>query len=124
MPDHQLVALAGELVGDRNGLARIARVVADVELQLLAEHAARLVDVGHGLLGAVLQLRAERGILPRHRPGRRDLGLRLRGTGRHRQRQRASRGQHHPSKHWFTPKNSGCRVACATIGAGRKWSGR
>ncbi len=56
MPDHELVALAGELVGHRNRLARVARVIADVELELLAEHAARLVDVGHRLLGAVLAI--------------------------------------------------------------------
>ena len=35
------------------------------ELDLLAVDAARGVDVGDGLLGAVLQLRAERGVGPR-----------------------------------------------------------
>jgi hypothetical protein len=40
-------AAAHHLVGDRDGLARVARVVADLESQLAAEHAARGVDVAH-----------------------------------------------------------------------------
>ena len=49
----------GHLVGDRHCLLRIAGVVADIEIELLAEHAAGGVDVLDRHLGAVLHLRAE-----------------------------------------------------------------
>ena len=52
MSGDQLVALGSELVGDRHRLLRVTGVVAHVEHELLAQHAARIVDVGHGLFGA------------------------------------------------------------------------
>ena len=52
MPGDQLDALADHLVGDRHRLLRIAGIVADLQHQLLAEHAAGLVDVGDRQLGA------------------------------------------------------------------------
>ena len=58
---------AGQLVGDRHRLFRIAGVVADIEIERLAEHAAGGVDVFDRHLAAVLHLRAERGILTRDR---------------------------------------------------------
>ncbi len=50
---------AGELVGDRHAFLRIAAVVADAELDFLAEDAARRVDVIDRLLDALLELGAE-----------------------------------------------------------------
>ena len=47
---------AGELLADRARLLRIAGVVADLELELLAHHAAGGVDVGDRRFGAVLEL--------------------------------------------------------------------
>ena len=52
MAGHQLHALGGELVGDGNRLLRIAGVVADIQHELLAQHAAGLVQVGDGLFRA------------------------------------------------------------------------
>ena len=49
MAGHEHHALRGELVGDRNRLLRIAGIVADLEPQLLAQHAAGGVDVGDRL---------------------------------------------------------------------------
>ena len=48
MPGDELHAGAGHLIGDRHGLFRIASVVADGEVKLLAEHAAGSIDVGDG----------------------------------------------------------------------------
>ena len=60
MAGDQRDAVAGHLVGDGDGLLRVAGVVADVEIELLAEHAAGGVDVGStAMLAAVLHLRAE-----------------------------------------------------------------
>ena len=56
MPGDQRHAFGGHLVGDRHGLLRVAGVVADIEVELLAEHAAGGVDVLDGQLGAVLHL--------------------------------------------------------------------
>ena len=56
-------AVAGHLVGDGDRLLRIAGVVADIEIELLAEHAAGGVDVVDGHLAAIRHLRAEGGIL-------------------------------------------------------------
>ena len=72
MPGDEGDALAGELVGDRDRLLRIAGVVADFEHELLTEHAAGGVDVGDRLFGAGLHLLAERGILAGHRTDDRD----------------------------------------------------
>ena len=58
---------AGHVIGDRHRLLGIAGIVADVEVELLAEHAARGVDVFDGQFRAVLHLRAEGGVLPGHR---------------------------------------------------------
>ena len=84
MSGDQLDALPGDLVGDCHRLLRIAGVVADFQHQLLAEHAAGLVDVGDRLLGARLELRAEGGVLAGHRPddGDRYIGARRGGRPR------------------------------------------
>src|SRR5882762_8948551 len=44
---------AGEFFRDRARLLGIAGIVADFQLQLLAEHAACGIEVGHGLFGAI-----------------------------------------------------------------------
>ncbi len=63
---------AGELFRHRARLLGIAGIVADLQRQLLAEHAAGGVDVGHELIGAVLHLPAECGFAARHRAGHSD----------------------------------------------------
>ena len=82
---------AGDLFRHRTGLFRIAGVILDVQHQLLAEHAAGSIEVGHRHFGAVLQLAAERGIAAGHRARHGDGDvLRKRGG---RQRQRCADGQ-------------------------------
>ena len=78
MAGHQLHALAHHVVGDSNRLLGIAGIVADAQLQLLAEHAASGVDIGNRLLRTRLHLGAEAGILTGHRTGgrHRDIGFR------------------------------------------------
>ena len=93
MADDEVDAVAEEIVGDRNALARIGGVVADDQLDLLAVDAAGGIDVGDGLLDAVLELCAERCVRAGHRP--RDAQFELlrsavtageHGDGRERQR--------------------------------------
>jgi hypothetical protein len=74
--DHELDAVRDELVGDRDALLRIGHVVADDDLDLLAVDAAGRVDVGRGLLGALLELRAERGVRAGDRTGDADQDVR------------------------------------------------
>ena len=62
-------ALAGKLVGDRHGLLRVARVVSDGKLELLAEDATGGVNVLDRHFGATPHLLPERGVLARHRTG-------------------------------------------------------
>jgi hypothetical protein len=66
---HEDDLLVDHRVGHRNGLLRVAGVVADFELQLLAEDAALGVDVGDRHLGALADLVARRGVLTGHRAG-------------------------------------------------------
>ena len=61
MTDDEFYAVADEFVGDRNALFGIGAVIADVQLDLLAEDAAGGIDVFDRLLGPVLELGAERG---------------------------------------------------------------
>jgi hypothetical protein len=49
MTNDEFDAKACELVGDRDGFARIGHVVADRHRDLLAQDAARSIDVGDGL---------------------------------------------------------------------------
>ena len=92
MADDELHAVGDELVGDRHAFARVGAVVADVELDLLAENAALGIDVGHRLLDALPQLRAEGGRAAGHRPADADLDLR-RGIAGERERQAESKAQ-------------------------------
>ncbi len=78
MADDEFDAVADELVGDRNALLGIGDVVALLDLDLLAENAAGLVDVLGRLADALCQLRAERGVGAGDRAGDADLDLRLR----------------------------------------------
>jgi len=48
-----------KIIGDRHALAGIGGIVTDGDGKLLAEDAATGVEVGHGLLGALLELQAE-----------------------------------------------------------------
>jgi len=60
MTDDEFYAVADEFVGDRDALFGIGAVIADVQLDLLAEDAASGIDVFDRLLGPVLELGAER----------------------------------------------------------------
>ena len=91
MSGHERDLGTGELFRHRARLLGVAGVVADFQRQLLAEHAAGGIDVGHRLFGAVLHLPAERGFAARHRAGHCDGDvLRQRGC---RQRQRCAQCQ-------------------------------
>ena len=79
--DDELDAVADELVGDRDALLGIGNVVALLELDLLAENAASLVEVLNRLSDAVGQLRAERGVRAGDRAGDAELDLRVRRAG-------------------------------------------
>src|SRR5208283_2023686 len=80
--DGELDAVADELVGDRHALFRIRNVVALLEDELLAQNAPGLVDVVDGLLRAVDELRAERRVRSRDRPGDADLDVGAGGAGK------------------------------------------
>src|SRR5262249_38708154 len=71
--DHELDPGGDKIVGHRNALLGIADVVAEGGGQLLAEDPAGVVDVGNGLFGALLQLRAERGVRSGERPADAEL---------------------------------------------------
>src|SRR4051812_49203929 len=60
---------AGEFFRHRARLFGIAGIIADFQLELLAEDAARGVDVGDGLFGAIAELPPEAGFAARHRAG-------------------------------------------------------
>ena len=59
MADDEGDLIADEFIGDRDALLWIGGVVADFDADLLAENAARRVDVGDGLFRAHADLRAE-----------------------------------------------------------------
>ena len=63
--DEHRIAL-DHLVGDGHRLLRVAGIVADQEVEFLAEHSARSVDVFDGQFAAVLHLGAESGIFTRN----------------------------------------------------------
>src|SRR5262249_33847973 len=67
MASDQRHIVAGHLVRDGYRLFRVTSVVADLEIELFAEHAARFVDVLDRHLAAVGHLRPEGGILTRDR---------------------------------------------------------
>ncbi len=81
MAGHQHGAGCGKLLRHRARLLRIALVVALLQLQLLAENASLGVDVGDRRAGPGQELRAEGGLLARHRACDRDDDVRL-GGGR------------------------------------------
>ena len=81
MADHELYAVADELVGDRNALLGIGHVVAWLDRDLLPENTAGLVDVLGGLVDALAELRPEGGVGPGDRPGDADPDLRMRRPG-------------------------------------------
>jgi hypothetical protein len=65
---NELNAVIGQLVGDRDSLARIAGVITDLEVKLLAENAARGVEVGDGLFGTTTELVPLSRVGAGHRP--------------------------------------------------------
>ena len=93
MADDELDAVGDELVGDRDALLRIGDVVADDELDLLAVDAASGVDVGGGLLGALLELRAEGGVRAGDRTGDADQDVRPGAAAERNERGQGNGGQ-------------------------------
>ena len=81
MPDDELDAVADEFVGDRHALLGIGHVVARLDLDLLPQNAAGLVDVFDRLLDALGQLRPEGRVGPGDRSRDADLDLRMRRAG-------------------------------------------
>ena len=81
MADHELDAVADELVGDRNALLGIGHVVARLDRDRLPENTPSLVDVLDRLSVALHELRPEGGVGPGDRPGDADLDLRMRRPG-------------------------------------------
>ena len=79
MADDEFHAVADELVGDRDAFLGIGAVVADEKLDLLSKDAAGGIDVFDRLLGAVLELGAERGATAGDRAGDAQLDLRRSG---------------------------------------------
>ena len=67
-----MIFLFDHRVGHRNGLLRVAGIVADFELELLAEDTALGVDVGDCHLRALADLVTRRGVLTGHRAGNGD----------------------------------------------------
>ncbi len=72
MPRHEHRTLRRHVVGHAHRLFGIAGVVADDELQLLAQHAALGVNVSHHFFGAALELVAEGGLAAGHGSGHAD----------------------------------------------------
>ena len=72
---HEHHALVGEVVGHAHRLLGVAPVVADGQLDLLAQYATLGVDVGDGFLGALAHLLADRGLRAGHRAGDADLDV-------------------------------------------------
>ena len=81
MADHELDPVADELVGDRHALLGIGHVVADLDLDLLPQNAAGLVDVLGRLLDALHELRAESRVGAGDRARDPQLDLSLGGPG-------------------------------------------
>src|SRR5438552_13208460 len=86
MPDDENDPVSHQLLGGRHSLLGIAEVVDRDEPHLLAEHAARRVDVGYCHLRAALSLLADPGEPSRHRSRDADQHLRPRGAKRGRER--------------------------------------
>jgi hypothetical protein len=75
--DHELDAIAHQLVGDRHPLLGVRNVVDHFDLDLLPQNAAGLVDVFGGLLDALSQLSAEGRIGSGDRSGDGEFELRV-----------------------------------------------
>ncbi len=72
MAINELDAVADDPVGDRNRLLGIALVIFDIQLDLPPPDTASSIDRLGGGLRPLLELIADRGELPRHRPHNRD----------------------------------------------------
>lgn len=94
MADHKFHAVGGKLVGNRNALFRIGRVVSVGNDNFLSEDAAGCVDVGGSLVDAILHLRAGRRAGTRNRTadGEFDLGRGCSGRGYRKAQHEAERG--------------------------------
>ena len=79
----EFYTVAGKIVGDGDALLGIRYVVAVFHRDLLAENAACLVEIGGGLVDAVLHLRAGGGVRAGNRAGDPDLDLGGGGARRH-----------------------------------------
>ena len=98
MADDEMNAVADEFVGDRDALLGIGDVVALLDRDLLAEDAARLVEVIGRLTDALRQLRAKRRVRPGDRTGDADRDLGVSGAAHQQdggQRQAREKGMFH-----------------------------
>src|SRR5262249_1740619 len=116
MADHELHAVADELVGDRDAFFRIGAIVADEKLNLLSENAAGGVDVLDRLLDPVLELRAEGGAAAGDRSGHPQFDLR-RGAVRESEAKREGEAKREPLFHrvhlWMTGSSCARLLWCA-----------
>ncbi len=113
--------VAAHLVGDGDRLLRIAGIVADIEIELLAEHATRGVDVLDGHLAAVLHLRPERGVLTRDRADdgdRRRLVVIATAAARHKNGRNQGCDQPGKTLHCYLPRKRPVRVYIIWRGPG------
>ena len=97
---NELDAIADELVGNRNALLRVGNVVTELELDLLAVHAAGGIDVLRRQFRALLKLRAKGGVRAGQRAGDADQDV---GLGRPRQRQSGRYGDAGKPMHSHIP---------------------
>ena len=102
MPDDEDHTVADQLLGGGDRLLGIAEVVRRDEPHLLAEHAARRIDVGHGHLRAALHLLAGPGERSGDRACGPDQHLRLRRPAGGRYKRDHCCGDN--AVHGYTPK--------------------
>ncbi len=112
--DDEFHAVGREFVGDRHAFLRIAAVVADAELDLLAEDAARRVDVIDRLLDALLELGAEGRAAAGQGPRDAELDLGMRAS-RHRKSKAKRQGEGRAVDHVDRPPKWLARVGRAPI---------
>ena len=69
MSGYECHVVTGHLIGDCDRLLRVTRIVADLQLELFAEHPTGCVDIGDCRFATRRHLGAERRVLSRLRTG-------------------------------------------------------
>ena len=83
MPNDEQHTISDQFLGGSDCLLRIAEIVSHDQLHLLAQHAARSIDVGDGQLRTPLQLLACPCELTRHRSCDPDQNVGANGVTHH-----------------------------------------